>query len=593
MGIHTCPLYTSYIQYIEYVGAIILLLNILYHFGRYLKLNLPGRVSSPPLMNTCLNASTPGTPVNKIQSTPEINTPNLSMSTTPMNTSALSWLTNSTPNSSFNYPVKSDSWLYSCGTPQSQNVSPIKTPRQDTSGIEFISNQSSLQTYLKDFEANEKKANITNCVDATTNALSTFWSHPLTKNPKDTSTFLKRTQYQLSPATTRLPLTFNQAPTPCIPPPSIPNYYYGLFPQSNDFETVISIIQHVSNNLISQTASSSNSPKTDDKGSPSGSPSQGMETWRRLSVDIVTLTQWNANLRMVRSYVKFVKNLLFILILRSIQYLEVLVCVVGGEGAALGCYEGKLKRVWAPEQSREAPQWKYCFCLCQLMIYLQWLSQTILMRLIKEFDNIDDALQKHGLTDILMGKVGLDRIRKTAQTALVLQFIPTLPAIVPFLELTPNQEYLVKRIRELAKGGCMSEFRWNSGSSFNGKEWDNSLPTDSAIMMHLFASYLDTQLLPLPNQPDVKPFSGYHYLKQGEKLPNLTNQSLLIQQCSDSPPYYRVIIGEEIYELVKGYNNLFHCILLFLYHVNKRQDGMVGRVNLGRSGLNMLWIIQS
>ncbi|KAK9745680.1 Cytochrome B561, N terminal [Popillia japonica] len=467
--LHTCPLHTSYIQYIEYVGAIILLLNIVYHFGRYLMLNLPDRISSPPLVSTCLTASPPGTPINKIQSTPEINTPNLSMSTTPMNTSALSWLTNSTPNSSFNYPVKSDSWLYSSGTPQPQNISPMKTPRQDTSGIEFISDQNTLQTYLKDFEANEKKANITNCIDATTNALSTFWSHPLTKNPKDTPTFLKRTQYQLSPATT---------------------------------------------------TSSTNSPKTDDKGSPSGSTSQGMETWRRLSVDVITLTQWNANLRM-------------------------------------------------------------------------WLSQTILMRLIKEFDNIDDALQKHGLTDILVGKVGLDRIRKTAQTALVLQFIPTLPAIIPFLELTPNQEYLVKRIRELAKGGCMSEFRWNSGSSFNGKDWDNSLPTDSAIMMHLFASYLDTQLLPLPNQPDVKPFSGYHYLKQGEKLPNLTNQSLLIQQCSDSPPYYRVVIGEEIYELVKGYNNLFHCILLFLYHVNKRQDGMVGRVNLGRSGLNMLWIIQS
>lgn len=112
------------------------------------------------------------------------------------------------------------------------------------------------------------------------------------------------------------------------------------------------------------------------------------------------------------------------------------------------------------------------------------------MRLIKEFDNIDDALQKHGLTDILVGKVGLDRIRKTAQTALVLQFIPTLPAIIPFLELTPNQEYLVKRIRELAKGGCMSEFRWNSGSSFNGKDWDNSLPTDSAVNLIFFISYM-------------------------------------------------------------------------------------------------------
>lgn len=58
--LHTCPLHTSYIQYIEYVGAIILLLNIVYHFGRYLMLNLPDRISSPPLVSTCLTASPPG-----------------------------------------------------------------------------------------------------------------------------------------------------------------------------------------------------------------------------------------------------------------------------------------------------------------------------------------------------------------------------------------------------------------------------------------------------------------------------------------------------------------------------------------------------
>lgn len=69
--------------------------------------------------------------------------------------------------------------------------------------------------------------------------------------------------------------------------------------------------------------------------------------------------------------------------------------------------------------------------------------------------------------------------------------------------------------------------------------------------MHLFAAYLDTQLLPLPSQPDVKSFSGYHYVKLNEKLPALTDQTLLIQQCSDYPPHYRVVVGEEIYELVK------------------------------------------
>lgn len=34
---------------------------------------------------------------------------------------------------------------------------------------------------------------------------------------------------------------------------------------------------------------------------------------------------------------------------------------------------------------------------------------------------------------------------------------------------------------ELAKGGCMSEFRWNSGGSFNGKPWDENLPTDAMV----------------------------------------------------------------------------------------------------------------
>ncbi|KRT84066.1 hypothetical protein AMK59_1625 [Oryctes borbonicus] len=467
--IYTCPLYTSYVQYIEYVGVIILLLNILYHFGKYLRLNLSWNLTSAPVVNSCLSASTPGTPSNKTQLSPELNTPTLSMSSTPMNTSALSWMSNSTPNDSYNFPVKSDSWLYSHGSPQSQNVTPVKVPRPDTSGIDFISDECSLQSYLKDFEANEKKVTTNSYTMTTGNALSTFWSHPLTKNPKDASSFLKRTQYQLSSPTA---------------------------------------------------TSASNSPKTDDRGSPRGSPNRGMETWIRLTISVTTLTQWNANLRI-------------------------------------------------------------------------YLSQTILHRLITEFDNIDDAFNKHGFNDIQIGKVGLDRLRKTAQTAQALQFIPNLPTLIPFLELTPNQEYLVKRIKELAKTGCMSDFKWNSGSSFNEKDWDASLPTDSAIIMHLFAAYLDTQLLPLPSKPDVKPFSGYHYLKQNEKLPTLTDQTLLIQQCSDSPPHYRVIVGQETHELVKGYNNLFHSILLFLYFVDKKQHGMIGRVNLGKAGLNMLWIIQS
>lgn len=91
--------------------------------------------------------------------------------------------------------------------------------------------------------------------------------------------------------------------------------------------------------------------------------------------------------------------------------------------------------------------------------------------------------------------------------------IPTLNSIVQYLDVTPNQEYLVDRIRgretdhvcelinknnpplvlvnvppscvwffsELAHSGCMSSFRWNSGGDLKNRKWDTDLPTDCAV----------------------------------------------------------------------------------------------------------------
>lgn len=166
--------------------------------------------------------------------------------------------------------------------------------------------------------------------------------------------------------------------------------------------------------------------KTEDKAS---SPTQtSLEIWTRINVDSVALTQWNENLRMVSL---------------RMQYSSIKV----------------YKKI----------------------VFFQWISQTILERLVAEFDRVNSSLDKHGLSDVRIGAVGLDRLRKTAQTALVAQFIPSLPAIIPFLEITSNQEYLERRVRELAKGGCMSEFKWNGGGKYGGKDWDESLPTDCAV----------------------------------------------------------------------------------------------------------------
>lgn len=113
---------------------------------------------------------------------------------------------------------------------------------------------------------------------------------------------------------------------------------------------------------------------------------------------------------------------------------------------------------------------------------MQWISKTVVERVASEIDNVCTSLVRHGLSDSQPGNVGLDKLRKLAQSFSV-TVIPTLPALVPFLELSSNQDYLVKRIKVLAKGGSMSEFKWNSGGSHNGKEWDSSLPTDTAVFL--------------------------------------------------------------------------------------------------------------
>jgi len=50
----------------------------------------------------------------------------------------------------------------------------------------------------------------------------------------------------------------------------------------------------------------------------------------------------------------------------------------------------------------------------------------------------------------------------------------------------------------LAAGGYMSEYRWDKGGKTKGREWAEDLPTDSAVVMHIFCVYMDVHLPPHP-----------------------------------------------------------------------------------------------
>ncbi|KAH9508145.1 hypothetical protein Btru_054848 [Bulinus truncatus] len=216
----------------------------------------------------------------------------------------------------------------------------------------------------------------------------------------------------------------------------------------------------------------------------------------------------------------------------------------------------------------------------------KWLSFTIVSRLNTEIDEVNTALQKIGCEDSLIGEVGITTLKQLALTKGT--YVPTLNSVVSYLDFTPNQEYLRNRIRDLSTGS-MSAYTWDRGGSY-GKPWNEHLPTDAALVMHLFCCYLDSRLPAQPRYPDGKSFTSQHFVKTPDKPSIDRKDNLQIYQSCINPPHFQVVIGSQIYNLSKGRNNMFQAILLFLYHIKVKEGGMLGRVNLGMSGLNMLWI---
>ncbi|NXI37924.1 TM209 protein, partial [Galbula dea] len=220
--------------------------------------------------------------------------------------------------------------------------------------------------------------------------------------------------------------------------------------------------------------------------------------------------------------------------------------------------------------------------------FRNWINETILVPLVQEVESVSTQLRRMGCPELQIGEASISSLKQAALVKAPL--IPTLNALVQYLDLTPNQEYLVERIKELSQGGCMSSFHWNRGGDFKGRKWDTDLPTDSSIIMHVFCTYLDSRLPPHPKYPDGKTFTSQHFVQTPDK-PDTSNENVFcIHQSSINPPHYELIYQRHIYNLPKGRNNMFHTLLMFLYIIKTKESGMLGRVNLGLSGVNVLWI---
>jgi hypothetical protein len=71
----------------------------------------------------------------------------------------------------------------------------------------------------------------------------------------------------------------------------------------------------------------------------------------------------------------------------------------------------------------------------------------VLEKVSKEVDAINAALQRLYASEDRIGTTGLERLKKTASMPQVAQNVPNLNALIPFLEVTNHQDYLVTRIK--------------------------------------------------------------------------------------------------------------------------------------------------
>ncbi|XP_057243578.1 transmembrane protein 209 [Malurus melanocephalus] len=200
--------------------------------------------------------------------------------------------------------------------------------------------------------------------------------------------------------------------------------------------------------------------------------------------------------------------------------------------------------------------------------FRNWINDTILVPLVEEMESVSTQLRRMGCPELQIGEASISSLKQAALVKAPL--IPTLNALVPYLDLTPNQEYLVERIR--------------------GTWCCCYLVVFAQILMHVFCTYLDSRLPPHPKYPDGKTFTSQHFIQTPDK-PDTSNENVFcIYQSSINPPHYELIYECHVYSLPKGRNNMFHTLLMFLYIIKTKESGMLGRVNLGLSGVNILWI---
>lgn len=242
----------------------------------------------------------------------------------------------------------------------------------------------------------------------------------------------------------------------------------------------------------------------------------------------------------------------------------------------------------------------------------KWLSNKVLGPLVARIDAVDKAFRENNLSDLdcsntvapgtnnMFVNRGLGpsqdqsaaRLLELAQKYPNMQIVKERQKLEHFLHFPDYscRPYIISRIGELARGGCLSAFQWNSGGPYQGRPFNqDQLPTDDQLVMRLFCCFLD-EMMPGENSGiyGSKPFTNKYYLPVDSK-PDVM-RSIQIRHYTKHPAHYNLIVEKMIWDVYPKRNNVFQTLVLFTYYVKLVAGGYLGLLNLGGNSINLLSI---
>ncbi|XP_062215948.1 uncharacterized protein LOC133916336 [Phragmites australis] len=176
-------------------------------------------------------------------------------------------------------------------------------------------------------------------------------------------------------------------------------------------------------------------------------------------------------------------------------------------------------------------------------------------------------------------------------------------------------DYTVQRVQELSEGTCLKNYDYmghGNGYSKSEKNWTSELPSDSHLLLYLFAAFLEHPKWMLHVDPTS--YSGAQSSKNPlflgvlppkERFPEkyvalisgvpaiIHPGALILAVSKKSPPIFALYWDKKLQFSLQGRTALWDAILLLCHQINVGYGGVVRGIHIGSSALNLLSVIDS